>query len=328
MGKTAVHQPHDKLFKATFSKTRNARAFFENHLPAHVVPTLDWKTLRRLSATFIHPGLKGSESDLLFSVRARGSRGVYFLLLEHQSTEDPCMALRLAGYIQWILEHFVRENRAGSPLPRVLPVVLAQCKEPWRTAQSLDAVFGTEGPPELLAFFRQHQLALEYHLVDVNRLEYAGLRGTPDGVIALRALKAAQAGDLLGDWVWEEKLLLAISPDAFRQWIRYLEHSVVDRAGFLRRIETFSSQAMKNKTRTLAEQLIEHGRKEGIEKGRVEGRRESAVQAVLQALRIRHGRVPEGLADAVEEVQDLQKLELLHSGAIRSASLEEFAQSL
>jgi flagellar biosynthesis/type III secretory pathway protein FliH len=105
---------------------------------------------------------------------------------------------------------------------------------------------------------------------------------------------------------------------------------------------------MKNKTRTLAEQLIEHGRKEGIEKGRVEGRvegriegrvegriegreegrHESAVQAVLQALRIRHGRVPEGLAEAVGEIQDLQKLELLHSGAIRSASLEEFAQSL
>ena len=54
---------------------------------------------------------------------------------------------------------------------------------------------------------------------------------------------------------------------------------------------------MKNKTQTLAEQLIEHGRKDGIQKGRVEGRaggrikgretgcQEFAVQAVLQALK-------------------------------------------
>jgi predicted transposase YdaD len=93
---------------------------------------------------------------------------------------------------------------------------------------------------------------------------------------------------------------------------------------------------MKNKTRTLAEQLIEHGRKEGIQKGRIqgriegreEGRREFAVQSVLQALRIRHGQIPEGLAEAVGEIQNLQKLGLFHYQAIRSTTLEEFTQAL
>jgi predicted transposase/invertase (TIGR01784 family) len=143
MGKTAVHQPHDKLFKATFSRTRNARAFFENYLPAQVVPTLDWKTLRRLSATFIHPGLKGSESDLLFSVRARGGGGVCYLLLEHQSTEDPYLALRMAGYVHGVLERHRREH-PGKKMPRVLAVVLAQGKGPWRSPSNPADIFPWE----------------------------------------------------------------------------------------------------------------------------------------------------------------------------------------
>jgi hypothetical protein len=344
MGKAAVHQPHDKLFKATFSKLRNARAFFQNQLPADIVAGLKWNTLRRLSTTFIHPGLKGSESDLLFAVGARGSDTVYHLLLEHQSTEDPHLALRLAGYVQRLLERWVRENPASAKLPPVLAMVLAQGREPWKAARDLDGMFRAEGPASFVEFFKRHQLGLLYYLVDLSRLEYAALRGTPDGVMALRALKAERTGELLNDWVWDEKLLSAISPDAFRQWISYIANSVVHRAAFLRRIDSLHTQSMKNKAQTLAEQLIEFGREEGREEGRQEGReegrekglkeglrqglRQSAIQSILQALTIKHGRVPDGLAEAVGAIRNQRKLEELLSRAIRAATLEEFAQAL
>ena len=200
MGRTAVHQPHDKLFKATFSKIPNARAFCEHYLPAQVVPKLNWKTLRRLSTTLIHPGLKGSESDLLFSVCAHGSRGVCYLLLEHQSTEDPYLALRMAGYVHGVLERHRRDHPLGK-MPRVLAVILAQCKGPWKSACNPADIFPWEEGPEWTGVLREHALSLRCHLVDLFGLMYEEIRGTPDGVMGLRVLKAAQEADLLNDWV-------------------------------------------------------------------------------------------------------------------------------
>jgi hypothetical protein len=146
--------------------------------------------------------------------------------------------------------------------------------------------------------------------------------------MGLRVLKAAQEADLLNDWVWEEKLLRRISRDAFLQWIHYIAGSSVDRGAFLRRVDAFQSRAMKTKTLTLAEQLTGKTREEWLREGRQEGRLETAAHLVVQALRIRHGRVPAGLKEAVGQIQDLSKLEQLLARAIRSESVEQFAAGL
>jgi hypothetical protein len=85
---------------------------------------------------------------------------------------------------------------------------------------------------------------------------------------------------------------------------------------------------MKTKTLTLAEQLTGKTREEWLREGRQEGRLETAVHLVVQALRIRHGRVPAGLKEAVGQIQDLSKLEQLLARAIRSESVEQFAAGL
>ena len=40
MPEDPIHQPNDKLLKATFSVPENARAFFENHLPKEIAAAL------------------------------------------------------------------------------------------------------------------------------------------------------------------------------------------------------------------------------------------------------------------------------------------------
>ena len=81
---------------------------------------------------------------------------------------------------------------------------------------------------------------------------------------------------------------------------------------------------MKTKTLTLAEQLTGKTREEWLQEGRLE----TAAHLVVQALRIRHGRVPAGLKEAVGQIQDLSKLEQLLARAIRSESVEQFAAGL
>jgi len=83
---------------------------------------------------------------------------------------------------------------------------------------------------------------------------------------------------------------------------------------------------------TLADQLREEGKLEGIIKGKQEGLSEGQLRAfrtaVLRALEIRHGYCPEGIREAIEAIEDPQRLEALHESAFRAESVEAFAQKL
>jgi predicted transposase YdaD len=74
--------------------------------------------------------------------------------------------------------------------------------------------------------------------------------------------------------------------------------------------------------------LAEQFRQEGIRKGRQEGLIFSKQQDILEALEIRFERVPEGLREEIESITDSKKLTHLLRAAIRSSTLEEFAQAL
>ena len=71
---------------------------------------------------------------------------------------------------------------------------------------------------------------------------------------------------------------------------------------------------------TLAEQLHE----EGMQRGQVAAKQ----QYILETLMIRFDRVPEGLREEIESIADTAKLQALLRAAIRSSTLEEFAESL
>ena len=71
---------------------------------------------------------------------------------------------------------------------------------------------------------------------------------------------------------------------------------------------------------TLAEQLLE----EGMQRGQVAAQQ----QDILEALEIRFHRVPDGLREEVESIADTAKLQSLLRAAIRSSTLEQFAEAL
>ncbi len=71
---------------------------------------------------------------------------------------------------------------------------------------------------------------------------------------------------------------------------------------------------------TLAEQFRQQGLKEGS--------LDRARSSVLDALQVRFETVPEGIADAVNNITDTAKLTELHKLAIRCTSLEDFAAGL
>ena len=317
MADDSIHHPNDKLLKATFSIPENARGFFRNHLPPNLAKIIDWNSLTLEPSTFIDPQFTSSESDLLFKIRLQGTEAFIYLLFEHQSSEDPRMALRLLSYILRIWERFAKSHPSPAKLPAVLPVVIAQCKRPWKTGQRLQELIDLpDGCADLLLPW---QPALTYQLLELVRIRYEDIAGTAEGILTLRALKAEPMEELLGDELWDESLLLAISERALEQLLRYVLNADLLVPALRERIRKIHVQPLRNTTMTLAERLKEEGKEEGVRALRT---------SVLRALEIRFGGYPEGIREAVEANNQISALERLIEAAIRSNSIEEFARGL
>ena len=334
MPEEPIHQPNDKLLKATFSNPDNARAFFQNYLPQQISDAVNWNSLSLESSSFVDPQFAASESDLLFSLKLHQSDALLYVLFEHQSTEDPRMALRLLSYMLRIWERFAAAHPAPAKLPAILPIVLAQGKRPWRTAPRLEDLLDL--PVEIADIIRAWQPTFVYHLLELVRIPYDKLAGTPEGILTLRALKAEPLNELLSDPLWEESLLFAISESALERIVRYVLNADSNVSLLKERIRKIHSKSLQTKTMTLADQLRQEGKDEGKQEGKREGRREGLSEGQLLALRlsvsraleIRHGSCPQGIREALESIEDPKRLEKLHEGAIRADSLEAFAQTL
>ena len=244
------------------------------------------------------------------------------------------MALRLLSYILRIWERFAQNHAPPAKLPAILPIVLAQGKRPWKTSTRLEDLIDL--PPGVAHILRPWQPALLYHLLELVRIPYEKITGTPEGIVTLRALKAEPIGELLGDALWDEALLFSISEGALERILRYILNAEVNVTLLKERIGKIQTKPLQTKTMTLADQLRQEGKLEGEREGVLKGTKEGLTEgqlrafrtAVLRALEIRHSAYPEGIREAVEAINDPQRLERLIETAFRSECIEAFAQQL
>jgi Putative transposase, YhgA-like len=315
-----VHQPHDKLFKATFSDPATAGAFLRQHLPAPLARSIQWEALEFHPGSFIDEQLRGSEADLLFSVKGRSGEVFLYLLWEHQSSASPLMALRLLSYMVRIWTQQVESQGQGVSvkLSPILPVVLAQDNRTWKISERFRDLFGLteERWTEVGAFTPD----FTFRLLQLVDLPYEAIGGTPEGILTLRALKAEAAGELLHEAVWEPKLLGAVSMAAAERFFRYMLNAGIDKQTFERRVQTTTSGKRLEYAMTLADQY----RQEGLKRGELN----ALHRMLLDVLATRFDAVPAGIAELLNGINDVDTLMLLHKAAIRCTSLDDFAEKL
>ena len=330
MSESPLHQPHDKLVKSTFSDPDNARAFLQAHLPRKLTRRIDWSTLNLASGSFIDPEFAATSSDLLFTAQIDDRPALLYILFEHQNQEDPLIALRLLTYMVRIWNDHLRNNPGASKLPPILPLVLAQDNKPWKSSTRFaDLIEIPAGAGEEL---KKHIPDFEFQLVELFRMPFEKILGTPMGILTLRALKAEKLQALLADPVWDEALLVQLSPASFEMLMRYILDRDLDKPAFRKKLKTLHNPKLSKNAMSLAEQFRQEGIRKGRQQGRQEGRQEGLIfskqQDILEALEIRFDRVPEGLREEIETITETAKLQSLHRAAIRSATLDEFAQAL
>lgn len=295
-------RPHDVLFKAAFEDPKHAAGLFRTRLPAQLVSEIDWSTLALEPGSFVDPTLNSSHSDLLFSVRLHDNQEkvLLYVLLEHQSTNDPAMPLRSLGYVTRIWEREYREH--GGPLPLIISLVISHAPGGWTAPVSLHQMITPSpalvGVAELVPGF---EILVEdlAHLTN-EQLKDLAMDAFPRLVLwALRdARHAERLLDNLEHWVdeFDEVLTTASGVQAVGTILRYLArvcehlHYQQFRDKIRERLPEAERSAM-----TMAEELMEMGRAEGLAQA------DAALRQLLLKLLVRKfGAVPPEHVAALE----------------------------
>ena len=182
-----LSKPHDHLFRSVFREESEAAGLLRAHLPEAVTSELRWSSLQRQDASFIDHRLRASESDLLYAVQRKADNAPAWLyvLLEHQSTPDPWLRLRLLKYSIRIWERDRKQHPNEEHLRPIVPLVLYQGRRGWGPAREFSELFaaavrGWPGVPRYA-----------HLLLDQTQVEPDELRGELRGRIAQLALMAA-----------------------------------------------------------------------------------------------------------------------------------------
>ena len=196
-GELVAHS-NDAYFKKVFSDTGRAALFFQEHLPAPLVPHVDFASLRLVPGSFVKQSLQQAHSDLLFSVQIKGLPSFLYLLFEHQTTVDDRMPLRLLGYVLEILRTHAETH--GLPLPPVLSLVLHQGPDRWTVSPCFEDLFAL--PESLTEVLMPYLPKFRHLLLDLSQCDPA--RDEKDAVIrvVLELMKQVRAKELFKFFVW------------------------------------------------------------------------------------------------------------------------------
>ena len=273
-------RPHDALFKWAFEAPQDAAALLREILPPALREAISWETLDSASGSSIDVALADRHSDLLFTVQLRTEAAASaYLLLEHQSTNDPSMPLRVLSYQTRIWGRFHKEQ-PGMQLPPILGVLVSHPPGGWTSARSFEQLLD----PAAMAIPGLAALVPRFSIIVADLAERSDddLRArslAPFQKLALWLLRDARTPVRLLDGfdAWIPTILEAgqarSGSDAITVMIQYL-FQVLDPLYFeavrakLQKLGTQSREIAM----TIAEYLEEQGRQKGREEGLQQGR--------------------------------------------------------
>ncbi|MFL5344508.1 MAG: Rpn family recombination-promoting nuclease/putative transposase [Hyalangium sp.] len=325
--------PHDLFARFTFGHPERAAAELRAALPPELVAQVDWSSLRREPSTVVDPELRESQSDLLFSAQLHGGQSLlFYFLLEHQSSVDRWMALRMLRYVVRQLEHWRQEHPESEALPMVVPVVMYHGPEgAWTAPRRVEDLFAL--PPE---GERWQKLVprFEYLLDDLTAEREEALNGRPGPALArlaFRVLRYGRAGELVSRLTgWTEVFAQVYAAPGGLEELRAVVHYLLEvgepaaREPMWRVLKSVvGAQRTEELMRTMGEELREEGRLQG----RLEGRAEGRAEDVLRILSARGIAVDEKARKHILTCTDLATLDQWFNSALTATRLSDLLAS-
>ena len=313
-------------------------------LAGEIADALDFGRVEQLNRSFISDELRTQESDMIFSVPFRNpteqcEEVIIYILIEHQSTVDPSMELRLLSYMtqiwmeerrSWVEQKITKSEWRLTP---IVPVVFYTGTGAWKPPFSLTALMDL---PEVLKRFVPtfDTLFLDVKATTPDELTQTGhalgwlltvLRQENSDPSAMRqALLDALAG--LRDLHTQDR-------EAYTRAILYLFLLILHRrkAGEhqdLLRILT-QEHTQNQEIIDMADSIIELSEQRGIQQGIEQGSRRTSIESTLAILNTRFADANiDTLTPALEAIEDLNRLKQLNLEASVVESFRAFQERL
>ena len=306
---------HDKLFKQIEQVKENAIDFIRGTFPADIVAELNLDSLTQDSASYVDERFSEHFSDLIYNckLKNRPKQEVKItLLFEHKSYPPKHIHFQLLRYMLNIWE---KQDKNKIPLTLVIPAVFYHGQKEWEI-QPMKTYFGSEGENSVFSKFipdfdyilsdlhhyTDEDIQDKFFERDINKalmmlFKYVfDAKGLKDHLKHIFVLLKKRFGD--------EK-----SKSAMLALLTYLYYNLeeMDSTEFFDKVATISVEA-KEVSMTLAAQLIDRGKQEGIQEGLQEGL-QKGIQKGIQ----------KGKQEGLQEGSYKAKLEtarnMLHLGA-------------
>lgn len=161
-----IHNPHDRLFRASMQYPEVAKEFLQLHLPSSILNKIDWNTLIVCPNNFIDDELKLLQSDVLLKAYIEGKEAFFYILAEHQMKPDKLMAFRLVKYQIKIWDAYYKEvgREDFLPMPAIFPLVFYTGDGEYNTSRAIWELCGEQS--ELM----KKIWCSMFSLVDVNKI--------------------------------------------------------------------------------------------------------------------------------------------------------------
>ena len=261
-----INNPHDAIFKAIFSKKAVLQDFLTHRLTPDMLADLKLDTIAKEPKSYISEDLKQHFSDVVVRCEMKRGQGYLYFLLEHQSSSDPTMALRLLEYNVAIMRHHVDSLPKGEPklLPTVWNFVIYSSKKPWQGPTSIAKAF--LNPDKMLQSVRAP------FLVDLSDQTFEQLFEQGHAGLPQALLKGAQSGDFPALLEREPRFVEQLNEADFAKTavLYMINSSKLGADSILKKLTTLDHKK-KKEIMTGLQRIEERGRQEGIQRGRQEG---------------------------------------------------------
>lgn len=116
--------PPDAYFRHVLARPANAASELRAALPEALTRRIDWNRLQLQPGSFVSTELRSRYSDLLYRTHLDGHSAYIYLLIEHQSSSDRFMPLRILEYLVNIWNQHRDHHPKTRTLPAVIPLVV------------------------------------------------------------------------------------------------------------------------------------------------------------------------------------------------------------
>lgn len=171
-----INNPHDKLFKETFSDLAVTRDFIKHYLPEEILGIINIDTIEPLKDSFIEEELKDAYADLLFKAKLDDDACYFYFLFEHKSSKKTSIAFDLFDYMRKIWKN-EREKKKAKEVSFIIPIVFYHGENEWTDVKTIGD--WTQGFHRLPKGIQRLSPSFDFFTIDMSPESDTEIAGSP-----------------------------------------------------------------------------------------------------------------------------------------------------